>query len=311
MGDVGEPNEAQVPKLSGSNDPFEHEERYLLTRKQVAAFASAISPQATLETYDRVRPVSYTRTTYFDTDDYAYFKSCTGPLARRLRVREYAMAASLEDEPVLSGIAFIELKQNAGTARSKVRLSASPSVLRQLVDPMGNPRTGDEPPAFDSIEQLAAFPDGSGPLDGDLTTLEPLSALMTIEREIRIPTMAPRLSTWYRRACMTAEGGRVRITLDEHLTFCRPQQLGTVGMAVGPRPDDVIAAGPARILEIKLWGGMPAWLAEAVAELRPAPTFSKFRMGMIALGQKLRSPELQTVEAPDATLFALSSESAR
>ena len=123
---AGESTVPVVPKLSGSNDPFEHEERFLLTRKQVTGLLAAIGPRATLEIYDRGNPVSYTRTTYFDTDQLLYFRSCQGPLARRLRVREYAMAASLDDDPVLSGIAFVELKQNAGTARSKVRLSASP-----------------------------------------------------------------------------------------------------------------------------------------------------------------------------------------
>jgi hypothetical protein len=288
MGDVVESNPSQVPKLSGSNDPFEREERYLLTRKQVAGFASAISPEATLETYDRVRPVSYTRTTYFDTDDFAYFRSCDGPLARRLRLREYAMASSLEEEPVLSGIAFIELKQNAGTARSKVRLSASPALLGRL---LGGARREE-------------------PVDSDLAGL-PLSALSTILAEVRTPTMAPRLSTWYRRACMTAEGGRVRITLDEQLAFCLPHPLGRPGMPVGPRPGDVIAAGPARILEIKLWGRMPAWLDEAVAGLHPVPTFSKFRMGMLALSQRFGSPSVTDADSPLSTLFALSPEMAR
>ena len=277
-----------VPKLSGCNDPFEHEERFLLTRKQVARFLASIGPRATLEIYDRSKPVSYTRTTYFDTDEFVYFRSCQGPLARRLRVREYAMAASLDDAPVLSGIAFVELKQNAGTARSKVRLSASPELLRRLVDPSGGP-------------------------DPELVTLEPLSALATIEKEIRMPTMAPRLTTWYRRACMTAETGRVRITLDEHLTFCRPQTIGAVGCPVGLGPDDVVATGPARVLEIKLGGAMPDWLATALEGLRPAPQFSKFRMGMIAMHQRFGSPALDLTAgaARSPMLFALKSEPGR
>jgi hypothetical protein len=288
MGGVGNATDAVVPRLSGSNDPFEHEERFLLTRKQVARFFSAITPRATLETYDRAKPVSYTRTTYLDTDDFAYFRSCEGPLARRLRVREYAMASTLEEPPVLSGIAFVELKQNAGTARSKVRLSADPDLLRRLLD-------------------------RNQPRDAALATLEPLSALATIEREINTPSMAPRLTTWYRRACMTAEAGRVRITLDQNLTFYAPQTLGAVGEEVGPRVSDAIAAGPARILEIKLWGEMPGWLGEALSGLRPAPHFSKFRMGMMAMGQKLGAPALEPVEASagSPTLFALTSEPAR
>jgi hypothetical protein len=291
MGGADKSNVAVVPRLSASNDPFEHEERFLLTRRQVALFASAISPRAAIETYDRARPVSYTRTTYFDTDDFAYFRSCDGPLARRLRIREYAMAASRDDEPTLSGIAFVELKQNAGTARSKVRLSAPPDLLRRLLEPK---RPGD-------------------PADAELAALEPLSALATIEKEIRTPTMAPRLTTWYRRACLTAEDGRVRITLDEHLTFCRPQPIGVSGSHIRPTADEVIADGPTRILEIKLWGGRPDWLAEALEGISPAPNFSKFRMGMMAMAQKVGAPGFEPAAeaAPSPTLFALSGESAR
>lgn len=278
-----------LPRVSySSNDPFEQEQRFLLTRAQVTRFFATIGPRATTETYDRTRPIAFTRTTYLDTDDFVYYRSCEGPVSRRLRVREYAMAASLDDAPVLSNVAYIELKQNAGNARSKVRLSAAPALLRRLIERRGE-------------------------LDDDLLPLEPLSALTTIQNELRRPTMAPRLTTWYRRACLSAEEGRIRITLDERLTFCRPQhvdRLGTqIGTEVAPRPEDVIASGPSRILEVKLWGDMPSWLAEGLEGLSPAPHFSKFRMGMMALGQKLGTPVLEPGRTltPAPTLFALSS----
>ena len=158
-----------------SVESIEHEERFVLTRAQVMRFFSAIGARATVETYDRARPIAYTRTTYFDTDDSVYLRSCDSPIARRLRLREYAMAASLEDAPVLSALACLELKQNAGTARSKVRLQASPTLLRQLIE-----HRGQRDPAF--------------------AALEPLSALAALEKELALPGMAPRLTTWYRRA---------------------------------------------------------------------------------------------------------------
>jgi hypothetical protein len=250
--------------MSGVVESSEHEERFILTRGQVTQFFAAIGGRATLETYDRGRPIAYTRTTYFDTDDSVYLRSCDGPIARRLRLREYAMAASLEDAPVLSSIACLELKQTTGTARSKVRLQASPTLLRRLIDLHGR-----RDPAFES--------------------LEPLSALATMERELAIATMAPRLTTWYRRAAMTAESGRLRITLDERLTFCRPQRIGVVGAEIAPSPADVIAPGPARILEIKLWGDRPVWLAWALHGLEPARGFSKFATGMAAMNARNRA----------------------
>lgn len=248
--------------MGGVVESSEHEERFVLTRAQVTRFFAAIGTRATVETYDQNRPVAYTRTTYFDTDDSQYLQSCAGPVARRLRLREYAMAASLEDAPILSAVACLELKQNAGTARSKVRLQATPTLLRHLIE-----RHGQRDPAFSS--------------------LEPLSALATLARELAIPTMAPRLTTWYRRAAMTAESGRLRITLDERLTFCRPQNVGVVGAEVSPSPADVIAPGPARILEIKHWGDRPVWLTWALTGLQPAHDFSKFRIGMGAMARKL------------------------
>ncbi len=88
---------------------------------------------------------------------------------------------------------------------------------------------------------------------------------------------------------MTAELGRLRITLDERLTFCRPQLVGVVGAEVAPSPADVVAPGPARILEIKYWGDQPRWLAQALEGLEPAHGFSKFRMGMAAITRKLEA----------------------
>jgi hypothetical protein len=250
--------------MSGVVESVEHEERFVLTRAQVTQFFAAIGARAVVETYDQARPIAYTRTTYFDTDDCLYLRSCHGPIARRLRLREYAMAASLEDAPVLSGTACLELKQNTGTARSKVRIQASPTLLRQLIERRGHQ-------------------------DGSFASLEPLSALATLGRELATPTIAPRLTTWYRRASMTAESGRLRITLDERLTFCRPQIVGVVGAEVAPSPADIIAPGPARILEIKYWGDRPTWLARALEGLEPAHDFSKFKVGMAAVTRKLES----------------------
>ena len=75
--------------MSGVVESVEHEERFVLTRAQVTRFFAAIGGRATVETYDRERPIAYTRTTYFDTDDAFYLRSCNGRIARRLRLREY------------------------------------------------------------------------------------------------------------------------------------------------------------------------------------------------------------------------------
>jgi SPX domain protein involved in polyphosphate accumulation len=263
--------ESAVPSVASSSDPYQHEQRFLLSRAQAAAFFAAVARRATVETYDDGRPISYTRTTYFDTDALDYLRSCTGPHASRLRVREYASAASLEDTPMLSALAFLELKTNTGTERSKFRITAASATLRLLIQ----------------RRELPFGEHGALTLDGDLETLR---------QALAAPTLAPRLTTWYRRSCFAAEDRRVRITLDENLSFCRPRpvaRLGTdIGIEVAPRPNDVVAAGPPRILEVKYWGDLPDWLATAVKSLKPAPHFSKFRTGMTALGRRALIPQL-------------------
>jgi hypothetical protein len=263
-----------------SKDPFDHEQRFLLSRTEMRRFLQAIAPRTAVEIYDPERPISYTRTTYLDTNDLAYFSALEGAPARRLRVREYAVAASLEDEPILSGVAFIELKQHEGAARSKMRLSASPAELARLI-------------ARHDVHHASA------------DAMAPLSA---IALELSLPTMAPRVATWYRRLCLTGDGRRVRITLDENLTFCRPQPIGDAGEPAAPGAKEIVAAFPARVLEVKYCGEMPVWLQPALEPLQPADGFSKFQMGMTALGHSAEGRGGRAgAAAADAGPFALAS----
>jgi hypothetical protein len=279
----GAPSQKGTPSqaATATNDPFDHELRYLLSRGEMRRFLDAIAARAAIEIYDPQRPISYTRTTYLDTNDLAYFRTGDGAPARRLRIREYALAATAKDAPVLSGTAFVELKQHDGPARSKVRFAASPAEIARL---LGHREAG--------------------------PSRTMTAAQAEIARELALPTMAPRLGTWYRRLCLTAEGRRVRITLDENLTFCQPQPIGEAGALAAPREREVVAAFPARVLEIKHCGEMPFWLGPALESLQPAESFSKFRMGMTALGHGTEARKEADGLAPAATespLFALAS----
>ncbi|HVV16049.1 MAG TPA: VTC domain-containing protein [Polyangia bacterium] len=247
---------ASTGATSSSEDPFTHELRFLLTRGETARFLEAACGQLELTTYDPEHPIAYTRTTYFDTDDGAYLTSSVEVPARRLRVRQYAFAATGEEPPVFSGVGFVELKQHLGASRSKVRLAATAAEIGELLN---------------APASAVASAVGS----------EPLSL---IARELAIPTMAPRLSTWYRRVCLTSAEAGVRLTLDEGLQFCRPQPVGRAGQPAAPLPRKVVAAFPARILEVKHAGTLPGWLEQLLSGLRAAPPhFSKFRIGMQAL----------------------------
>ena len=173
------PSQNTPSPKTASNDPFDHELRYLLSHGETRRFLNAVAARAAIEIYDRERPISYTRTTYLDTDDLTYFRSGPGQPARRLRVREYAVATTPKDAPMLSGVAFVELKEHDGPARRKIRLAASPAEIAQL---LANRKAGPSSNMTAGQAELA--------------------------RELARPTMAPRLATWYRRLCLTAEARR-------------------------------------------------------------------------------------------------------
>lgn len=265
-------------------DPFTHELRFLLTRGQARRFLEALEGRARMATYDPEHPIAYTRTTYFDTADAAYLSSSDSEPARRLRVRQYAMAATLAEPPVLSGIGSVELKQHLGASRSKVRLAATPDEMAALLrDPL----------------QAVARAHGEDPL-------------VIVARELAIPTMAPRLSTWYRRIHLITPEAPVRLTLDEGLLFCRPLPVGAAGLPAAPSAREVVAAFGSRILEVKHAGALPRWLSCLLFGFRPAPEgFSKFRTGMEALshehglGDRLTVPRAPAPASPRATLSTI------
>ena len=200
------------------DDPFEFEERFLLTRAQVTRFFASLARHAAVEIYDRERPIAYTRTTYLDTDDFAFYRSCDRP-------------------------------GGAPAAVSRIR---DGGVAGRRADPVVARRPGAQADRRDVALEGAAVGDADRAAAADRTpagsaTIRSRSssscALGVIQQELRHPTMAPRLTTWYRRAALTAESGRIRITLDERLTFCRPQIGGVIGAEVAPTPSDIFAVG--------------------------------------------------------------------
>jgi hypothetical protein len=234
------------------SSPLQHERRFILLRSQAEGFVRVVAPQMTMEVYDLTRPLAFTRTTYLDTDDFEFFKSCDGPISRRLRVREYGASSNPDEEAVMSGICFLELKESAGFMRSKARFAAPADAIAEIIE------SGGERPV--SWAKML----------GELKTFQSILGYL---REGRLK---PRLTTWYRRAALTGEKGRVRVTLDEQIAFCRPLWCNN-DVA---QPNDIVSVGPGRVLEIKHQGKPPRWLEEEMAKLPEADAFSKFRVGM-------------------------------
>lgn len=251
--------------------PAEVERRFVLKRADAEAFIQTVAPRLSLDVYDQLRPISYSRTTYLDTADLAYFRSCDGPVSRRVRIREYASARGFDDPPTLTGLCVLELKEAAGPLRTKARFSSPPEVIAHIVRYRGETPLLERPP------------------------LDQLHALRAVQSCLVTDHLTPRLSTWYRRASLSGEGGRVRVTLDEGIKFCHPSDIGTAGDTA--EPPDLIGHGPGRVVEVKYVGEPPEWLTVATRGLTEA-NFSKFRAGMEALQQMEADPRISRSTRP-------------
>jgi hypothetical protein len=232
-----------------SIEHLERELRFLPTSAQLDAFEDAIARSPLLAADRALRAATTSWTTYFDTAEHLCLMSCDGPVARRLRVREYQGLSA----PDPAAPCYLELKQTIGTHRSKARLAAPFASLARLIE------------GADDVDTLGADPDAHA------------VARQAIRDLLANGHFAPCVGTSYRRRCL-ATGPDLRITLDEDLTFFHPTRFGA------PHDSgDTLAIGPALVLEVKYAGPLPAWVGRACAGLSEAPEFSKFRLGMMAV----------------------------
>ncbi|MBI2894829.1 MAG: VTC domain-containing protein [Deltaproteobacteria bacterium] len=229
----------------------EVERKLVMTRSGVERFLDAVAPWIHEEIYDAARPVAYARTTYLDTDRLEYFRSGrTGSFHRRLRIREYASAQDLAGAPALTGACFLELKENAGPLRHKVRFASTPDRIDQIVRSHGE------------LEESTA-------------------ELGLLARRLRADRPTPRVTTWYRRSSFADADCRVRITVDSGIELCGPVSPGAAGSLA--EPPTVLGRVDGWIVELKHAGQPPEWLARAVSRLPPARGLSKFALGMRAM----------------------------
>ncbi len=233
----------------------EHERKFLVMPDDGDAFLDAVSPWTTPDVFDAAGPFSWTRTTYLDTDDFAWFRAAArGERARKLRIRQYACASTAAAAPLLGADCFLELKESGDETRSKIRFRAVPALIAEMVRSAGEVSV-DAPPSV---------------------------AFELLRRILRRSHPSPRVTTWYRRESRSSDDGQVRVTVDSSVVFARPELPGPPGAPAIPA--NPIATFPFHIVEIKYTGDAPSWLATA-AETLPASTgFSKFREGMTCLG---------------------------
>lgn len=101
------------------------ERRYIVSRERAETFLIDVAAHLAFCVHDPLRPVAYSRTTYFDTEDGAFLRSCGTGVARRLRLREYASAPDVLSPALLTGQRWIELKETRGRERTKFRAPAA------------------------------------------------------------------------------------------------------------------------------------------------------------------------------------------
>lgn len=229
---------------------IERERKYLPRAHQAGRFLTAVGDRLSEVVYDADRPVSYARTTYFDTDDFAYAESGVGGVSQRLRLREHGRSLPGQS-PQASGLSFLELKQSVGFRRQKTRMAVP-----------GRWRTADGAPA--------PWAPPRSPEDRRL-----LLALAT-------PGMRARVVTWYRRRSFIAARHHIRVTVDTEVAFFAPVARDPAGrFAPGGRH---LGDGPDCVIEIKTPDEhLPAWLARAAMHLGPARSVSKYSLAVEAL----------------------------
>jgi hypothetical protein len=110
------------PSLEGDLILNQRERKFILDAHTAFSFWEIASSRLRPHCRDASRPLSFVRTTYFDTADRAYYRGLAGG-GRRLRAREYASAIEPNEIPELTGVCVLELKQTTAGMRSKSRLS--------------------------------------------------------------------------------------------------------------------------------------------------------------------------------------------
>lgn len=225
---------------------LDHERRFQPSSSVVEAFLRAVGPFTEPRRYELGYPHAFTRTTYFDTEELSLLSSRGSGFAQRLRLREYAGAVDLAQPPVLTGQRFLEVKVTSGERRMKSRC----------------PLSGEEAGALLS----------GAPLPEESVAAELL-------RRLTPAPVKPMVTAWYRRVTRVTSDERVRITLDEDLTFALPPAPGEPAA-----PTRLLQRAPSALLEVKWQSRPPYWLERALVPLMACETQgSKFEEGMRAL----------------------------
>lgn len=197
----------------------QRELKMVLTANQAARVLACGAGHLSEVFYDRSQPVSYTRTTYLDTEAGALLHGDGSPLIRRVRIREYASAANGLANPALTGACYIELKQRVGDRRVKTRARIAAGWAARMLRgdcgyPAWLPHHLELQPQASVVYRRRSYRESQTglriTLDSDLTIGEPTVPGAPIELQLH-PPQRPRilevkgsgpLPEWLRTACV-------------------------------------------------------------------------------------------------------------
>ena len=273
------------PVLQVGRPEVEH--RFLVDGDDAARFAALLDEHLCEEILDRANPVCHVVTTYFDTDDRRLFRTSRETGLGRVRLRQYAGAASDDAPAFIGSTCALELKEATVESRRKARIVAPPAEIQRLL-----------------YEE--------GWLEDSHATAVSTMPLFRAASAIGTGILRPTLTTTFRRRAWV--GPEIRVTLDDGVLFAAPGGLRQPGDPAAP--NGIFSRLPRRVLEVKLAVTAPDWLARAMRTCRMAHRFSKYRDGLLAaqrieaLAAAARAAPF-TSRAPRTTLRAFEHEPSR
>lgn len=265
----------------------EVEHKFLVDADAAAEFIALAGEHLSEEVLDRANPVNHLVTTYFDTEDRRLFHTSPQSGLGRVRVRQYARAATVDAPAFIGDTCALELKEATGESRRKARIVSSP----------------------DDIDRLL-YRDGW--MEDSHSSAVSTMPLFRAASAIGTGTLRPTLTTTFRRRAWV--GPEIRITVDDGVLFAAPGGLRRIGDPAAP--NGVFSRLPHRVIEVKLGVSPPDWLAGAMRGHRLSERFSKYRDGLLAaqrieaLAAAARSAPF-TTRSPRTTLRAFEHEPTR
>jgi SPX domain protein involved in polyphosphate accumulation len=241
---------------------FREERKYLVTQQTAQALRPVLGTRLALEQFVPGRTRSVVHSVYLDSPDFSlYRESLLEEDSLKLRLRTYANPDGHCDEWV-----FFECKlgvgEAAGKKKRKIRWALTPGMVS----------------AFLAADYDQIVP-GAHP-----KIWRKVVALLAARRAV------PRLTVSYEREAFVSADGHLRITLDAgyHASRIEPGLHSRADAAHGYLPG-------IGILEVKLVGAFPGWLAELLAASGVSPEgqgFSKFKTAVPLLFSEFSKKEV-------------------